>query len=591
MAVVTALCSIGASPASAQLFSPGILSKAHKELEGIDSCNKCHAAGKQVDSTLCLGCHKELAHRLELERGYHASIPAAERVCEKCHAEHLGLDNSLIDFGKAGKKAFDHQKTGWPLAGAHQKVECAKCHQDRLIKDAAVVQRRKKWPQSETLLGLSTACKSCHFDEHRGQLGVECETCHDIKSFKPPSSFDHGKAAFPLTGAHQKVACAKCHEAEDDRSTAAGVFPSPMSTSFARYKPIDHGRCTDCHADPHDGRFGRTCTDCHVTDGWRKIVAKKTTEQGFHDKTRFPLRGEHEDVRCRSCHGPLPGKAAKFKGLPFARCDSCHYDAHAGQLAKTRACEDCHDVDGFKPVKFDVTAHASTRYPLEGAHRVVACGDCHASDPSLERRFPAALAKLLRKQRRPKLFSDTALESNQDTSRCDSCHKSVHGDQFKERIAAKGCQSCHGIESFHAVTFDHDKESRFPLTGSHARAACAACHLPSAQNETAYRGTPMECRGCHRDEHRGQFDAGSASAGRCESCHTTEKFAPSTFDHQDPKRTPFALDGQHSTLACERCHTQLKIGTILVRRYRPLPADCAGCHVDVHQGAMKRFER
>ena len=48
-----------ATPARADLVSPGELSRAHEKLEGLQNCTKCHLAGKQFCSLahfqLCLG--------------------------------------------------------------------------------------------------------------------------------------------------------------------------------------------------------------------------------------------------------------------------------------------------------------------------------------------------------------------------------------------------------------------------------------------------------------------------------------------------------------------------------------------------------
>ena len=43
------------------------------------------------------------------------------------------------------------------------------------------------------------------------------------------------------------------------------------------------------------------------------------------------------------------------------------------------------------------------------------------------------------------------------------------------------CTSCHTNESWKTMrtplAFDHDRQTRFPLTGQHARASCLSCHL------------------------------------------------------------------------------------------------------------------
>jgi len=39
-------------------ISPGDLSNAHKDLEGMSNCTKCHALGEKVENNKCLDCHK-----------------------------------------------------------------------------------------------------------------------------------------------------------------------------------------------------------------------------------------------------------------------------------------------------------------------------------------------------------------------------------------------------------------------------------------------------------------------------------------------------------------------------------------------------
>ena len=39
------------------------------------------------------------------------------------------------------------------------------------------------------------------------------------------------------------------------------------------YRPLPHDECSSCHADPHRGGLGATCTKCHETGGF-EIVAR-----------------------------------------------------------------------------------------------------------------------------------------------------------------------------------------------------------------------------------------------------------------------------------------------------------------------------
>lgn len=578
--------------ARADIFSPGELARPHAPYEGLQNCTKCHPAGEQLSSEKCLECHTELKGKVAEGKGFHGRMTAEEKAtCHKCHLDHQGREFKMVNWGPGGKRKFDHQKTGWPLKGKHADVECAKCHEKRFIKDEDILVMLKKQPQRDTFLGTTKQCVGCHFDEHREQVDQKCESCHNEKAWKPAPGFDHDKTKYPLEGQHKKVACKECHPTVRDEETAENAFPAPVSMSFLKYAPLDFKRCTDCHKDPHDGKFGPRCEGCHTVQGWR-IIKSSADERAFHEKTRYPLRGEHAFVMCRSCHGPFPGKRAKFKGLPFERCTDCHADGHLGQIliaknkkAKGGLCEDCHSVEGFMPPKYDLEQHAKSSFPLEGAHKAASCGACHPQLPALKAKIPVAVKAELRRQKRPELFSFALFDYAKPTNRCDTCHGDPHGGQF----GTKPCTDCHQTDAFTKATFDHSK-TKFPLTGKHEKTACRSCHLPDAKGVTKYTGLEVACASCHADVHAGQFGKGPGAQGdACDRCHGTEAFKPSTFKHQPPF-TPFLLDGQHAKAQCVACHPDVKVqGNVTVRKYRPLPQACEGCHADYHKGSFRGF--
>ena len=202
--------------ARAQFFSPGPLARPHSGLEGLEKCAKCHQEQKGLAAKLCLDCHTEVAARIAKGAGYHGRLPAAKRdVCQACHPDHRGLDFTMVDW-EGARDRFDHQRTGWPLKGAHAKTRCDDCHQRALIVDPSIRRLFEKQPKRVTYLGLSQRCDACHFDEHRGQLGRECQKCHNESAWKPPSHSITRQTAFPILGKHKEVACAKCHEALTD---------------------------------------------------------------------------------------------------------------------------------------------------------------------------------------------------------------------------------------------------------------------------------------------------------------------------------------------------------------------------------------
>ena len=311
-----AAVSLAAAPVAAwavDLLSPGELSRAHAALEGTSHCTKCHPAGGKLSPEACLACHEELRGRIAAGKGLHGRISAADRACEKCHHEHEGRDFALVSWGKEGRGAFDHARTGTPLAGKHRKADCAKCHDPRLVADPAVKALLAKHPERKTLLGAPVACWPCHADEHRGQVATDCARCHVDAAWKPAPRFDHSKASYKLLGRHAKVACDKCHPRHEAPPPELGASQvAVLQPTIARYKGLKFAGCGDCHKDPHAGKFGTACTSCHVVDDWKRLTGS-AAEKAFHEKTKYPLRGGHVSAPCKSCHGPFPGSKQRLR--------------------------------------------------------------------------------------------------------------------------------------------------------------------------------------------------------------------------------------------------------------------------------------
>ena len=353
------------SCARAQM-SPGPLAQAHANLDSPLQCTACHALGRGAVQFKCLECHDEIRRRLAEKRGYHTKVvrgsgAAANQDCARCHAEHNGRQHKLVHWTTPPAR-FDHRQAGWPLLGKHAVLTCDKCHNvlKSSTEDRATL---KRTDLSKSYLGLSPSCNICHTDEHHGDLGTDCARCHNLDSWKNPPGFSHDKSAFPLTGLHQKVACAQCHRR------------LPPATGRVQYKNFGFfDNCRSCHKDVHAGSFAGDCQKCHSTFGWKPARA---AEGGFdHAKTDFPLKGRHALVDCKKCH-----RTENFRApVPHARCLDCHQDRHKGQFTAREGgeCAGCHTESAWKPARFTVKDHASTHYPLMGAHEKVACVLCHA---------------------------------------------------------------------------------------------------------------------------------------------------------------------------------------------------------------------
>ncbi|MCH9650197.1 MAG: hypothetical protein K0U98_18310 [Deltaproteobacteria bacterium] len=557
------------APASLAQLSPGPLSAPHESLEGSRQCLQCHESGQGVAASLCLDCHQLLGQRIATGQGLHARPDYQE--CQTCHIDHHGRNFELIYWGEKGRAAFDHQLTGYSLEGAHGQASCADCHRPENIPQPIPLKKAGK-SLSRTYLGLDTSCASCHDDQHQGQFAsTSCADCHDSSLWKPASLFDHQTAAFPLTGRHESVACDECHASEEGEE---GV-------PFVRYTEIPFQSCTDCHQDPHRGRLGNSCESCHDTSSWEQVNLA-----GFdHRRTRFPLLGQHRQASCESCHGD--DRSMRLTG--FERCDSCHGDVHLGQFQDRPLgsdCASCHDSSGFVPALFGLEEHRLTDYPLTGAHRAVPCGSCHVELPaenfaSFSQPPPTLSTRsfTLPTKTRSYRFSATA---------CTDCHEDPHLGDTDSLGLGEACVSCHGIDSWREISFDHDS-TQFPLLGAHGAQTCTACHLSEPQKASAedkgpfvttgleirFAGAPTACRQCHEDPHGGQFDQPRNPAS-CDSCHGQEGWQATLFDHD--RDSSFPLDGAHGDLSCDSCHPSESQGEATLVRFRPLPHACSDCH-------------
>ena len=528
--------------------------------------------------TTCATCHVD-THK-----------PSLGTDCQRCH------DTKSWQAGGTSS-AFDHAKTRYPLAGAHQKVECTKCHggTTKKLKDLK--------PAFDT-------CKTCHEDPHGGVMGTKataCASCHTVTAWKDLvyDRATHSKT-LPLVGAHAKLACAGCHGEKVVKK------PAPA--------------CLGCHPEVHKPSLGTQCGACHSVMAWTQSTKPQLA---FHDRTRYPLRGRHADLACKECHDPKKPMAKRYRPLPFGSCLDCHADEHGGQASKP--CETCHSVERWTPPRFELADHAKTRFALDGAHRATPCGKCHPSSPALPKfnlgsppcetchadphaaQFgtrtcaschattawaPSTYDKVAHAK------THLALEGKHDVA-CGRCHAkkfaglptecgTCHDDRHAGQFPGRACTECHaGAEFKPAKPFDHSKS--FPLRGRHATAECIRCHprvsvavtaTVSLDTEVYHLGKRShECTGCHRAQHgdalssREQPRKLAAVTHACETCHTEASWralAAVPFDHTT---TGAPLTGAHATAPCASCHQPAK---------RPIPrlAACATCHADHHAGRL-----
>jgi len=587
--------------------SPGELAAAHARDARLASggCELCHAGGGRDLAAGCLGCHTEIERQLAERRGFHGTLSGDPRGCAACHSEHHGEPFALVSelsFARAGsaRAEYAHAGLGFELTGVHLELDCARCHPaaDKAVLDAG--ERR--------FLGASQACAGCHEDVHAGAL-PRCAACHgQERPFAEVAEFEHS-AAFPLVGAHGRVGCRACHAPGSPHSIEAAALDSQTAPERVR-------ACADCHASPHASEFvaaeararslapEQACAACHALDGGPFHAEGQTLSAAQHAATGFELAPPHERAACRDCHAPAArgdetreraawdAFRAAHPGRSADDCASCHGDPHGGQFAQgpfaQAKCTACHDALHFAPPAFELAQHARTRFPLDGAHQAVACQACHTEQRTYDGRTAPA-----------RVFHGTP-------AACRDCHADAHAGAFDRDGAPADCARCHDASSFARTRapFDHARETGFALTGAHQRAACATCHVPSAQPGLEGRTFGRidgarrtgDCASCHADVHAGAFarpEQPARVAGRegCARCHTTESFrvAPADFDHG--AWTGYALEGAHARADCTVCHVPgpasgaRRLGRTAVAAPAARAA-CTSCHLDVHRGAF-----
>jgi len=141
-----------------------------------------------------------------------------------------------------------------------------------------------------------------------------CEACHNTKSWRELSGFDHSTTSFPLLGAHRATACIDCHKPPNLETQMMNVdFKSAMT------------KCEECHEDVHGKQFAKngitSCVECHTSAKWQPSLFD-------HEKsTVFSLQGAHQNVRCEACHKfmrVVEGKNVLFYKPTPKECAACH---------------------------------------------------------------------------------------------------------------------------------------------------------------------------------------------------------------------------------------------------------------------------
>ena len=268
------------------------LSGAHRSV----ACTSCHRNGYAGTSADCFGCHQ--SQYTAARNPDHTGFPT---TCQNCH--------SATSWQPA---SFDHNSTGFQLAGAHRSVACTSCHRNGYA-------------------GTPSDCLSCHQSDFNGASNpshsgfpTSCQNCHSVTAWQP-ASFDHNSTGFQLTGAHRTLACTTCHR---------NGYSGTPSDCFACHQSDFNGTRNPNHA---SAGFGTNCAECHGTNGW--------TPATFNHESSFPIASGRHQFPCTSCH-VAAGNYNVFE------CVLCHEHSQGetnpehrgvgGYVYESRACYQCH---------------------------------------------------------------------------------------------------------------------------------------------------------------------------------------------------------------------------------------------------------
>jgi hypothetical protein len=317
-----------------------------------------------------------------------------------------------------------------------------------------------------------TDCYSCHAtvftqtvnpNHVQGNFSHTCTQCHTTSAWKP-ATFSHTNTAFALTGAHTSLACTQCHVNGNYQLQFTDCYAC-HSTNYAQPTNPNHVL----------GNFSHTCNSCHTTTVW-------TPSTFSHSTTAFQLVGAHQAVACNLCH-----VNNVYKGLPHASC----WDCHSGTFNATtnpnhvaggfgHDCTTCHSQTAWQPATFN---HASTKFPLTGAHTTIACSQCHTNG------------------------NYTLSYLN-----CYQCHSSdyngVSNPNHVSQLFPKDCTGCHSTSVWTPNTMNHDAAYFRIYSGKHSGrwTQCSQCH-----NAPGNFGAFSCTASCHQTAHnQGQ---------NCYSCH------------------------------------------------------------------------
>lgn len=500
-----------------------------------ENCSSCHTQQNNFAVFSCIDCHEHNKAETDDEHKEVQGYVFASADCFACHPNG------------SGEGSVNHSLTNFPLTGAHLTANCSDCHQGGYT-------------------NTSINCIDCHNQDYQLTtnpphktltLSTDCGGCHSTQPGWKNASFAVHDNFYQLTGAHSAISnnCADCHK---------GTYTNTPENCYGCHQNDFTSSVNPNHV---NAGISNKCEECHTTTAWNT-----TTFQ--HISTGFELTGAHKPIQCSSCH---KGTTTGLVGS----CVSCHqakYDTAPEHKAQSypQNCEMCHNTTIWTQTDFN---HASTNFPLTGAHQNTNCSDCHQGG-----------------------YTNTPMN-------CVDCHNqdfqnSVNPSHTTLALSTD-CISCHTTTPGWKPASFIIHNTFYELLGAHASISndCAGCHNGN------YNNTPNTCYGCHTADFNNVTDPSHSAAGfstDCIPCHNQTSWKPSTFNH-DGQYFPI-YSGKHRGKwdKCSDCHAQQNNFTLFsctdchehnktetdddhkdVQGYVYISTECYDCHPNGDEGRMQ----
>ncbi len=507
----------------------------------------------------------------------------------------------------AAGTSYDHFFTGYPLTGAHARVDCVSCHVGGRFRGTArqcVSCHNGTTAQGKVNQHPNTTnlCEQCHVTSNWRRVRVDhagitaaCSTCHNgtIALGKPANhvvtnascenchknNVSYAGAVFDHTGI--TAACATCHNG----NAASGLSTPP-------HVPTGILECGSCHASTssfltykmnHTVVSGIACGSCHSG----AYISQGTSGAQGKGPSHVATTAD-----CGTCHT----STASWAGATFSHtgitggCASCHNGATATGLTTpphiptgVLECSSCHtSTSSFTTYTMSHSAASGIAcaachngaYTSQGASGAlglttpphiptgtVGCGSCHTSTS---------------------IF--TAYTMNHaavSTSRCDSCHNGSFTSEGTSGAQAKSaghvattadCSTCHkSTTSWAGATFTHQATDT----------ACASCH--NGTKATGMKTPPhiptgtLECSNCHTNTATSfasyTMSHTAASGIACGACHNGSYTSEGTSGAQAKGPGHVA-----TTADCSTCHKSTTNWAGATFTHATTDTDCSKCH-------------